>query len=82
MLILYIRDNCRYSRAALDAGEELGINLDIKHIEEPEVADELLKRGGELQVPYLVDEEGCVELYESEAIVKYLHHRFGKNGVG
>jgi glutathione S-transferase len=82
MLTLYIRDNCKYSRAALDAGEELGIAFNLKHIEDEEVARELEERGGEVQVPYLIDEEGGVELYESDAIVQYLHHRFGKDGVG
>lgn len=44
----------------------------LKNIADEGVADELIARGGKRMVPYLVDEETGVEMYESDDIVDYL----------
>ncbi|MES2668080.1 MAG: glutathione S-transferase N-terminal domain-containing protein [Patescibacteria group bacterium] len=76
MLTLYIRPGCPYCAKVLKAGEDLGIPFDLKSITNPEVAKELVARGGKQQVPYLVDEEKGVEMYESDAIIEHLHASF------
>jgi glutathione S-transferase len=82
MLTLYVRHGCGYSARVLEAGKELELDFELKYIEDDDIAQELEDRGGEVQVPYLIDDEQGVELYESDTIVQYLHHRFGKDGVG
>lgn len=76
MLILYVRTGCPFCGRVLKTGDTLGITFERRNIEDPEVARELTVRGGKPRVPYLVDEEGGMEMYESESIIEYLHHRF------
>jgi glutathione S-transferase len=82
MLTLYYKAGCPYCAKVFDAGKELGLTFETKNIADDGVMDELVERGGEDQVPYLIDDEGPVEMYESSAIVKYLHHTFGNGEVG
>jgi glutathione S-transferase len=76
MLTLYIRPGCHYCAKVLHAAAELGIAFDLKSITNPEVAKELEARGGKQQVPYLVDAEHGVEMYESDDIIAHLHATF------
>jgi glutaredoxin 3 len=77
MLTLYVKTGCPYCAKVLAAGEELGIEFDQKNIADPAVADELMARGGKRMVPYLVDEDAAVEMYESDDIITYLETTFG-----
>jgi len=43
--------------------------------------DELERRGGKLQFPYLVDPNTDTEMYESDDIVSYLFERYGRGEV-
>ncbi|MDB5245451.1 MAG: glutathione S-transferase, partial [Parcubacteria group bacterium] len=81
MLTLYYKPECPFCKKVLKAGKELDLEFNLKNIHDEGVEDELIDRGGEAQVPYLIDDEGPVEMYESDAIVKYLHHTFGKGEV-
>lgn len=72
MKILYVKDGCPFCAKVLVAGSSLGIDFTLKNIADEGVAEELVARGGMRQVPYLVDQEAGVEMYESDAIVDYL----------
>ena len=76
MLTLYVKTGCPFCHKVLDAGKELGITFDEKNIADDAVAAELIAKGGKRQVPYLVDTDHGVEMYESDDIVAYLkeHH--------
>lgn len=70
---------CRRVRRALTE-----LDLDFLHRSCP-VGDspnrrELRSRGGKLQVPYLVDPNTGVEMYESRDIVQYLQRTYGVTG--
>ena len=65
-------------REGARGGKGTGIEFDEKNIADPAVAEELIKRGGKRQVPYLVDADAGKEMYESDDIVEYLHQNFGK----
>ncbi|MDP6450176.1 MAG: glutathione S-transferase N-terminal domain-containing protein, partial [Lentisphaeria bacterium] len=41
--------------------------------------EELRERGGKTQVPYLVDSERDVEMYESEDIIAYIQEHYVGN---
>jgi glutaredoxin len=72
MLALYMRPTCPYCHHVNDVIAELGLPVEERDIANPERAQELLSRGGKRQVPYLVDAEHGVEMYESRDIISYL----------
>ncbi|HUY62224.1 MAG TPA: glutathione S-transferase N-terminal domain-containing protein [Candidatus Paceibacterota bacterium] len=76
MLTLYVKTGCPFCARVLATGQELGIDFDQKNIADDAVAAELIARGGKRQVPYLVDADNGVEMYESADIDAYLraHH--------
>ena len=78
MLTLYIKTGCPWCRKVLNTGEELGIAFEEKNIADDSVAEELIKRGGKRQVPYLVDSERNIEMYESADIDAYLRAQYPK----
>ncbi len=58
--------------------ENFNVELDLRDVEESEEAmAELLEKGGESQVPFLVDSERDISMYESSDIIDHLRE-FGK----
>lgn len=81
MLTLYVKTGCPFCAKVLIEAAMLDIEFNERNVAEPDVAGELIARGGKLQTPYLVDEERGKELYESEAIIAYLHDTFTPGSV-
>ena len=78
-MILFVRHNCAYSSAVLAQVDMLGLDVIKKYIDDDQKhEEELLSRGGRVQVPYLVDEASEVELYDSDLILHYLDEHYGK----
>ena len=75
MMILYIRPTCPYCHKVLKRAEELGVEFDLKDISDPAIAAELVAKGGKQQVPYLVDAEHGVAMYESGDIISYIERQ-------
>lgn len=69
---------CRRVQAVID---RLELPVEIKDISDSEVAAELEKRGGKVQVPYLVDTKASVEMYESDDIVSHLQKLYGTSAT-
>lgn len=59
------------------AVKELGLEVEEKKISDEGVWDEVMAKGGKHQVPFLVDDERGVAMYDSSDIVKYLCHEHG-----
>ena len=59
----------------LEFAEKNGIEFELHNIADAAVAEELIKRGGKRQVPYLVDVKNATEMYESDDIIEYLRNR-------
>ena len=78
MLTLYIQTGCPFCHKVLDTGRELGVSFEEKDIADNAIAAELVARGGKRQVPYLVDSERGVEMYESVDIDAYLREHYAK----
>lgn len=73
MLTLYYKTTCPFCQRVLGEAEDMGVQFNLKDISSDEtLAEELIARGGKRQVPYLVDEEKGVEMYESGDIIEYL----------
>jgi len=76
MLTMYVKTGCPYCAKALAKVDELGIEVEQKNIADEGVAEELTARGGKRQVPYLIDSNRDVEMYESDDIVAYLGEHY------
>lgn len=81
MLTLYLRPGCSYCERVMKEANALSIGFDLKNIENPTHRTDLIARGGKQQVPYLVDPERGVEMYESEDIARYLHRYYAPGPV-
>ena len=82
MLTHYVKTGCPFCAKALAKVQELNLTIEEKNIADSAVAAELIARGGKRQVPYLVDSDRSVEMYESDDIVAYLGEHYGKGNNG
>ena len=81
MLTLYYKPSCPYCQRVLGEAEEMGVTFNLKDISDDDViANELIEKGGKRQVPYLVDNEKDISMYESGDIVDYLKEHYA-NGT-
>ena len=76
MLTLYVKTGCPFCAAVQAKIAELDIEVEEKNIADDAVATELVERGGKRMVPYLVDTERNVEMYESGDIIEYLGEHY------
>jgi glutathione S-transferase len=57
--------------------ENLKVDLELKDVSEDETAlAELLEKGGEKQVPFLIDSERNTSMYESSDIIEYIRENY------
>jgi len=77
-LTLYNMEASPYCRKVREALSELDLEYIVRNVPKgsPKRA-ELSTRGGKVQVPYLVDPNKPVEMYESDDIVAYLESEYG-----
>ena len=72
MLDLFILETCGYCKRVMEYLDEHNIPYRKIDISEEQNIDLLLRIGGKRQVPFLVDNERKVEMYESKDIIEYL----------
>ena len=73
MFTLYYKPTCPFCQRVLQMAENFNIELDLKDVSESDEAlAELLEKGGKEVVPFLVDTEKGVSMYESSDIIDYL----------
>lgn len=78
MPTLYYKPTCPYCQDVLVVAEKIGLELKLLDINsDPAIGVELAARGGKRQVPYLVDENSGIEMYESEDIIEHLKKHYG-----
>lgn len=74
MLTLYYKPTCVYSQEVLGEAERLGVQFRLKDISfDAILRNELFEQGGKEQVPFLIDTDQGVKLYESTEIVRHLN---------
>jgi glutathione S-transferase len=78
-LQLFEFEGCPYCRKVREAFSILDLEADLFPCPKggPSFREEVKRRGGKYQFPYLVDPNTEVEMYESDAIVAYLFQRYG-----
>ena len=72
MLELFISETCPYSIKVMDFFEANNIEYTERDIAEPANIKILLEKGGKSHVPFLIDSEHGMSLYESEDIIDYI----------
>lgn len=82
-LVLYEFEACPYCRKVREALSILDLDAEIRPCPKggPRFREELIRRGGKAQVPYLVDPNTDTEAYESDEIIRYLFRRYGAGPV-
>jgi glutathione S-transferase len=78
-LELYEFEACPYCRKVREALTVLDLEAMVYPCPRggPRFREEVRRRGGKYQFPYLVDPNSGKEMYESDAIVAYLFERYG-----
>ena len=71
MLDLYILENCPYCKKVLAFLEEHKIKFNPINIKDKKNEETLIKLGGKRQVPFLVDNDRNIQMYESNDIIEY-----------
>jgi glutathione S-transferase len=82
-LQLYEFEACPFCRKVREALSVLDLDADVFPCPKqgPRFRQEVIRRGGKAQFPWLVDPNTGVEMYESDAIVHYLFERYGDGNV-
>jgi glutathione S-transferase len=82
-LSLFEFEGCPYCRKVREAFSILDLEADVFPCPKngPSFREEVKRRGGKYQFPYLVDPNTDVEMYESDAIIAYLFERYGDGDV-
>jgi glutathione S-transferase len=83
MLELYQAEDCGYSETARETLTALGVSCVIHNprtaageTRNEQTHEELTELGGRDQIPFLVDHQRGVSMYESDAIVDYLEENY------
>lgn len=83
MLELYQAEDCPYSEKVRQKLTGLGISYVVHNprrhggeVRNEQTHDELVKLGGQNQIPFLVDHQRGVTMYESDDIVDYVEEHY------
>lgn len=78
-MTLYYKPTCPFCRRVLAVIDRLELEVELKDVSADEsLKEELQTQGGKLQVPYFVDTEHNVAVYESDDIVAHLQSAYGE----
>ena len=72
MFELFILETCPYCKKVTDFLEKEGVKYQKIDISNKESEESLIQIGGKRQVPFLIDTERNVQMYESNDIIEYL----------
>jgi len=72
MLELFVLENCPYCQKVMKFLEQEEMKYQKIDISNKESEDSLIQIGGKRQVPFLVDTERNIQMYESNDIIEYL----------
>lgn len=72
MLDLFILESCPYCKKVMSFLDEHGIKYNKIDIKNKTSEDALIQIGGKRQVPFLIDKDRNIQMYESNDIIEYL----------
>lgn len=83
MLTLYFKPGCPFCNQVLAVIDQLHLEVEMKDVTADEaIAQELIERAGEREVPYLIDSDKGVDVDESDTIVAHLRENYGGGSTG
>ena len=71
MLDLFVLETCPYCKKVMKYMDENNIKYNKINIENKESEESLIQIGGKRQVPFLVDNDRNIQMYESNDIIEY-----------
>lgn len=72
MLDLFILETCPYCKKVMNYMDENDIKYHKIDITDKASEDALIQLGGKRQVPFLVDNDRNIQMYESNDIIEYV----------
>ena len=72
MIDLYMLSECPYCKKVIKFAEENNIKFNKLNIDNKINEESLITMGGKRQVPFLVDHDRNIQMYESSDIIEYL----------
>lgn len=72
MLDLFVLETCPYCKKVMTFMDETGMKYNKVDIKNKAAEDTLIQLGGKRQVPFLVDRDRNLQMYESDDIIEYL----------
>ena len=72
MLELFVLETCPYCLKVMDYMDKNGIEYRKIDISNEESKNSLIQLGGKRQVPFLIDKDRNIQMYESNDIIEYL----------
>ena len=72
MLDLFVLETCPYCKKVMDFLDKEQIIYRKIDITDEKSKDSLIRIGGKRQVPFLVDSDRNIQMYESDDIIEYL----------
>ena len=72
MLELFVLETCPYCLKVMDYMDKNGIEYHKIDISNEESKNSLIQIGGKRQVPFLIDKDRNIQMYESNDIIEYL----------
>jgi glutathione S-transferase len=73
MFTLYYKPTCPFCQRVMQMAENFNVELELKDVSESEeFMAELIEKGGKQSVPFLVDTERNIFMYESSDIIDHL----------
>ena len=72
MLDLFILETCPYCKKVIDFLKDKPIKYRKIDITDKDSENALIRIGGKRQVPFIVDSDRNIQMYESDDIIEYL----------
>ena len=72
MLYLFILENCPYCKKVMTFMEENDIKYNKIDTAQKASEESIIQIGGKRQVPFLVDRDRNIQMYESNDIIEYV----------
>lgn len=72
MLDLYILETCPYCKKVMKFFDENSVDYNKIDTSEKSSEEALIQAGGKRQVPFLVDRDRNIQMYESNDIIEYV----------
>jgi len=81
MLELFVLETCPYCKKVMEYMNANSIKYEVRDVTNHKNFETLMTKGGHDQVPFLLDEEKNLVLYDSDAIITFLKDAFKNKGV-